>query len=695
MSLVACLVSMCWASAQVNTNRMMQIGRNALYFEDYVLSIQYFNRVINVKPYMPEPYFFRAVAKFYLDDLRGCESDCDVVLGINPFYIDAYNLRGISRLRQRKNDEARADFEQGLSYEPDNVNLLMNNGIAYINLKEYDKAIEQYDHLLKYDKKSVHALLYRGIALVERGDTTEAMDEFRKAAKINRYSPDAFTYMGMVYYQQKNYAEALKCFDRLAEIRPLDANVYVNRAITKYNMDDLRGCAADLDEAVRLDSKNIMAYQNRGILRAEAGDLNRSADDFSKVLALDPSDDIALFNRAMIYLRLGETVKALEDLNIIIAKHPEFGPAYQQRAVVKRQMGDNKGAELDYMTAMNFEHERIKRGLANGERADGEQEGEGAPSDAKQSAEGAKKKSRGKNDRDMKKYDRMVVVADFGDNDDKLGGGSEETIRGRVQDRDIAVDLEPIFELTFFAADTVLPNARYFKQSVESFNSLGLTDMKLVVSNRGEASDMATARAYKLIGETTARIEDSPSDGQLYLVRGIFEGIVLNYNAAIADFGACILKDPSDVNALLNRAAARYKMVETIRGMEAEMHPVDGDVMGGGLPANVRNEVTVLDYDLIMQDLERVVELEPGNEFAYYDMSLVCCQRKQMEKALSLLDTAIGLNGQFAEAYFNRGIIKIYLGQEAEGAADLSKSGELGMFKAYNVIKRYVRQKEE
>ena len=29
--------------AQINTERVMTIARNALYFEDYVLSIQYFN----------------------------------------------------------------------------------------------------------------------------------------------------------------------------------------------------------------------------------------------------------------------------------------------------------------------------------------------------------------------------------------------------------------------------------------------------------------------------------------------------------------------------------------------------------------------------------------------------------------------------------------------------------------------------
>ena len=49
--------------AQYNTNRLIISGQSALYYEDYVLSIQYFNQVINAKPYLYEPYFFRALAK--------------------------------------------------------------------------------------------------------------------------------------------------------------------------------------------------------------------------------------------------------------------------------------------------------------------------------------------------------------------------------------------------------------------------------------------------------------------------------------------------------------------------------------------------------------------------------------------------------------------------------------------------------
>ena len=51
------------AFAQINTDRVMLMGRNALYYEDYVLSIQRFNMVISAKPFLSEPYFFRGLAK--------------------------------------------------------------------------------------------------------------------------------------------------------------------------------------------------------------------------------------------------------------------------------------------------------------------------------------------------------------------------------------------------------------------------------------------------------------------------------------------------------------------------------------------------------------------------------------------------------------------------------------------------------
>jgi tetratricopeptide (TPR) repeat protein len=70
------------ATAQWNTDRILTIGRNALYFEDYVLSIQYFNQVIKIKPYLPEPYLYRGIAKLQLGDYQSADKIVPKLLNV-------------------------------------------------------------------------------------------------------------------------------------------------------------------------------------------------------------------------------------------------------------------------------------------------------------------------------------------------------------------------------------------------------------------------------------------------------------------------------------------------------------------------------------------------------------------------------------------------------------------------------------
>ena len=115
-----------YVKAQINTEQVMMIGRNALYFEDYVLSIQYFNKVINAKPYLHEPYFFRGLAKFYLDDFTGAENDLTAAIEKNPYVSRSYQLRGLSRANLEKFAGAESDFRMAIKYDPQNPLLWQN-----------------------------------------------------------------------------------------------------------------------------------------------------------------------------------------------------------------------------------------------------------------------------------------------------------------------------------------------------------------------------------------------------------------------------------------------------------------------------------------------------------------------------------------------------------------------------------------
>jgi tetratricopeptide (TPR) repeat protein len=118
-TMVVCLSLCTTLSAQINTDRMMAMGKTALYYDDYVLSIQYFNQVINAKPYLYEPYFFRAVAKLSLEDYRGAEQDCNSSISRNPFVVNSYQVRGLSLIYQNRFAEAANDFRKGVPSDMD------------------------------------------------------------------------------------------------------------------------------------------------------------------------------------------------------------------------------------------------------------------------------------------------------------------------------------------------------------------------------------------------------------------------------------------------------------------------------------------------------------------------------------------------------------------------------------------------
>ncbi len=675
--------------AQVDTDRMTIIGRNALYFEDYVLAIQYFNHVIKAKPFLSEPYYFRAIGKYSLDDLKGAEQDITKSLEINPYYVDAYNLRGIIRQKLGRTREAIADYDKGMTIDPENINLIVNKGIAQINSKEYDKAIATYSKAIKLSPTLVSAWLNRGHAKVALQDTTGGLDDFTKAISLNPFIPDGYANRAIIYYQQANYEASLTDLDEAIKLRPDDARFYLNRGIIRYQMDDLRGTVEDFDRVIELEPRNAMAYSNRGILRAQVGDTNRAIEDFSRVLALKSDDWLTLYYRAMLYMEIGEWRRALADLNIVADNYPDFAPVFQNRSQVKQRLGDAYGAELDYGTAVKLELERRRQ---SDQPATDTQLAANQPADGKNSQE--RKATRTEKDTDIRNYDKVAVLDDFGNEPNEEA--STNPLRGRIQDRNIIIDMEQVFALTFYPGDTLVHRLRYFDIEVDALNRRQPLDRPIQIANveqepdREQAADIFTK--INTISEQlkTAKASDKAI---LYFVRGTLYNTVLNLNNALDDFNRVLELDPNNAPALFNRAYTRYKMVETIRSMEAEISAQQPLQMGAVTTRTTaqtqEEERRILDYDLIRKDLEKVLEINPDFEFAHYNLGMIQAVMRNFEVAIEHFSVAIEANPDFAEAWFNRGLTHIFLENEATGTLDLSKAGELGIFKAYNVIKRY------
>ena len=120
-----------------------------------------------------------------------------------------------------------------------------------------------------------------------------------------------------------------------------------------------------------------------------------------------------------------------------------------------------------------------------------------------------------------------------------------------------------------------------------------------------------------------------------------------------------------------------------VRIKQLEYEKSEGAMIG----ENTRK--SVVDYEVVMSDLNKTIELAPDFAYAYYNRGRLYFDLKDYSAALADYTKAINLYGDFAEAYFNRGLIYIFLGNNAAGISDLSKAGELGLANSYNIIKRF------
>ena len=91
---------------------------------------------------------------------------------------------------------------------------------------------------------------------------------------------------------------------------------------------------------------------------------------------------------------------------------------------------------------------------------------------------------------------------------------------------------------------------------------------------------------------------------------------------------------------------------------------------------------------MVVGDLTQALKLDPQNQYLYYNRANAHMATADYRSAIADYTHAIAIDQRLAEAYFNRGLAYIHLGQRQEGISDLSKAGELGLYRAYSVIKQ-------
>ncbi len=736
------------AQAQINTEQVMNIGRNALYFEDYILSIQYFNQVIQQKPYLAEPYFYRAVAKISLDDFSGAEADADKCIEINPFIKDAYRVRAVARHNSHNYKDAIVDYKICLQMHPDDHDIMLNMAMCELALKNYNTADSCLTWCLERDSTSERACLGKAQLCLEQKDSVGALGYVTKCINSHKNNPQAYLARCEIYANHlKDYNKALEDIDEVIKLEPNNVNYYINRSYLRYQVNNIRGTMEDLDYAIAIEPNNVTAHYNRALLRSEVGDYNKAVEDYDFVLEQDPEnypafynrtmilinighyqqgisglnamlekdkdDFVALYQRAMLYIETRQYQAALRDLNSILAKYPKFESGYMLRAQIKQRLGDKRGYEKDLETAVTVmkakgvhyssfnpvdverEHsDEIHQKHAQNHYDKQEQEAQRQ----RELMEGSLEKSV---EEVQKRFSQLLVVdvnnelkpevnlESDGLYDEKAGHRRyRNKTRGYIQDNNVDVQPQSVFSLSYYSYDNKLNGRTHFMKEMTQVNELHiLTKTLTLVCGAPSLSEYEVQARFNSVDYFNGLIATSEVRAIDYFGRAMDYFLLKNVDAAIADANRAIDANSDFTLAYFLRFNAQMLKLQLD---EAEMteNRSSGDSESQAMLARRTRDVALHD---MAGDLRKVVALSPRNAYAHYNLACVLAMMGDNDGAITSYSRAIELKPDLGEAFFNRALIYLQLGDIERGTADLSKAGELGILPSYNILKRMTR----
>ena len=656
LSLLSFQFSIC--NAQLNTDRITAIGRNALYFEDYVLSIQYFNQVIRLKPYLAEPYFYRSIAKIQLEDYQGALRDCNDAIERNPFSPGYYYTRGYIYRQLNRLDEAERDYTEALHFAPENKTYILLRADTRASNKQYDAALEDIAQLLKREPQSASVWGEKGHICILKKDTLSALEAFEEAAKYDKSNPAVWSALGVTNLMLEHEEDAYVQLTQAINLGSKWAGDYINRGVIHYRWHNYRGALSDYDQAVKLAPRDADCYYNRGVLRQEVGDYNRALEDFHTAIALAPERTEMRYQRALVEMQLKQWKAVISDLDTLIARYPYFLPAYYMAAQAYTQQGNSTTAYRYRQKAYDLEQRKdeIQTQQASQPHTD-VTIAEAQPQKKDRRKEFSASTAQNRNDipEEEQKYD-------------------SET-RGTVQKRYQDVVNEPNIVLSYYSQDMSLRRTNYYHPIVDIINKSGVLPAALRFTPQELAltAEMVDFH-FSEITRLSRMIDEAPT-AELCFTRAIEFAVVQDYASAIDDCTRAL--NFAELSPMLAtvitfcRANWRYRLLEYKRATGEQENTVN------------------MDYDIMLRDYDQVIRRQPDFAFAYYNKANILCAQREWKDAIDYYTRTLRIDPDCAEAYFNRGLTYVYTGENEKGLSDLSKAGELGMYQAYNMITRF------
>ena len=620
-----------FANAQPRGNFTSQ-GRYEISKGRYASAIELLNRSIEQNKFNSEAFFLRGIAKYELEDFIGAEKDFGKSLELNPKNHEAFLYRGVCRSQQLNYKDAFADFNQAIKLHDDDWRTYSNRSLASLQLDRYVDVIADCNKVINLKKETSHTYLIRGEAKSGLEMYNVAIEDFERAMKLDSTSMRPVLHRGIAHARLERYEEAIADFEKAMELDTENKLPIFHRAAAYSEMGKQKEALKDLNDVLNVFPDNAIVLFNRAMILADMKRTSEALLDYNRVVKLSPNNILGFYNRANLLYNKKDYRGALADYNKAIELFPEFIEAHENRAKVYGFLKDERAYE-----AAMIELSDIKQMLSM-------------------------------SDEDVK-FEQNIRLLKLTELKGEFEPVQQEI--GKIQHQKVDVRVLPFYRISAFPETD--RNISVYDGFNKPFYNMGVIAF---ITEKEEPNKAADELLKTLSQRPTAEPSVLIRLASLYAIKD-------DYESAYTKVNLCLSSDDKQVGCYFARAA--------LFQAEVEYHKDEFEVLTGSL--NVVDSAYQAQTESLLaraeMDYRKVIELDKEMSFAHFNLAHVLVSSERYEEAETEFGLAASANGNFIEANYNRGLIRILLGKISKGCEDLSLAGELGLTDSYNIIKRY------
>ena len=562
--------------------------------------------------------------------------------------------------------------------------------------------------------------------------------------------------MGRVALTYDDYITAIHFFNRVIEARPSMADAYFYRADAKARLEDYESAIKDLDKAIELNPFRLEFYELRGICYGQHRKFQEAIADYDHILKQNPWQQNVRFNKIVSQLQLKDYNNAASETDSFITHWPRYNKIYLAKVEIALAQKDTLQALSWADTLLHLSPRDANMWNFKGQYALRHKQHVAAdsfltkaisfaPNDADSYLmRAAVRHALRRYDDALRDYDEVIrlvpqhFVAHY--NRALLRSFVGDDNRA-IKDFDFVLDKDPNNTLAAYNRALLSERVGNFAQAIKDYTRL------IRVYPRFWAGYAARAKNYRKIGNTKAALADETRVQRAQLdfffsqqKHSPIKKVKTRSEHELEQYQQLVEEPEDNLRVRLTATAGRIqnKKVERVflpmfRVTSAPQSsvgyhsilflPVSSILKSYNAVISAEDSATIVPLaqlnqwlsskdpeqiaillaqeastlveskpELALALLHRIETLQPQSAMNYYNKGCVFAAQGKLSDAEIAFSQAISLDDHMGEAYFNRAVVALLQNNNIKAIADLSKAGELGLYRAYNLIKQAQKQ---